>query len=420
MSVGSTGDAVIQLQKRLNQLGLNIGSADGDYGQKTRAGVAEAQRLLAAAGYSLNITGEADAETLRLIFDIDAEAALMTLRKGSKGKRVRELQNRLIDLKLLEGAADGSYGSQTEAAVLLFQKKMIECGFTDLKENGIVSPETFQILMEDLNAYFISPLSYNEMQPQILTEEMLYSKACILIDAPSGEVLFVYNADEKMYPASTTKIMTLLLALENLDPNQQVTIPASAANIPADSSRVPVYPGEQMQIKDLIYGLMLRSGNDAANAIAEITAGSVDTFVELMNMRAEELNMGSTSFANPHGYHDENHYSTARDLATLTRYCLTNSSFCEFSTCLSYTMAETSKRAPLTLTNSYEIFQPSSQYYIEGAAGVKSGYTSHAGFCYVGAAQRDEKTLIAVILGVPGRNHGWTDLKRLFEYGFSR
>lgn len=420
LSSGSNGDDVLKLQNRLIELGIDTGKADGDYGSKTRSAVSEAQRLLIAAGYNIQQTGSADEETLRLIFDLEAEDALRTLRRGSKGNRVKELQTRLLDLKLLHGYADGDYGSKTEAAVLHFQQKMAESGFEDLPQDGIASPKTLEMLMGDLSPYFVSPLSYDERSPLSLTPDHLYSQACILIDAPGGEVLFEHEADTQLYPASTTKIMTLLLALESGNLDQTITIPACASDVPADSSLVPVYPGEKMTMRDLLHGLMLRSGNDAANAVAEITAGSIDMFVEQMNAKAAELGMVNTHFVNPHGYHDENHYSTARDLAILTRKGLTDPTFCQIVTCLGYTMPATSKRKEFMLPNTYEIFDPASPYFIEGAAGVKSGYTSLAGFCYVGAAQRDERTLIAVILGVSGRNRGWTDLKRLFEYGFAQ
>ena len=213
--------------------------------------------------------------------------------------------------------------------------------------------------------------------------------------------------------------MTLLLALERGGLDQEITIPACAADVPKDSSLVPVYEGEQMPFLDLLYGLIIRSGNDAANAVAELCAGSVDAFVARMNARAYELGMTGTHFVNPHGYHDPDHYTTARDLATLTRQGLTDPTFCQIVTCLRYALPATSKRGELVIENAYEIFKPDSPFYIEGAAGVKSGYTSRAGFCYVGAAQRNGQTLIAVILDAPTRNRAWTDLKRLFAYGFA-
>ena len=420
LTSGDTGEQVRQMQQRLRELALLNGKADGIYGKQTAAAVAEAQRLLIRAGYVVEQTGIADSDTLALLFDSSAEAALKTLSPGSKGDRVRELQNRLIELNFSKDTADGAYGSKTKEAVVRFQQTMTELGVEDLATDGIVTPDVWRVLMSDLSQYgYLAPVDYDSSMPEWLIPEMLYAKSCILIDAPTGEVLFQKDADTILFPASTTKIMTLLLALEAGRLDETIIIPQSAANVAADSSLVPVYPGEQMQMYDLLHGLMIRSGNDAANAVAELICGSQEAFVQLMNQRAGELGMLNTHFVNPHGYHDENHYSTARDLATLTRYGLTDPQFCRVVTCLEYTLPATEKRSPLTLQNTNEIFDPSSEYYIDGAAGVKSGYTSHAGFCYVGAVQRNGRTFIAVILGVPGRNRGWLDLKKLFDYGFA-
>ena len=334
------------------------------------------------------------------------------------GDRVRQLQSRLIDLKLLSDDADGVYGDNTEAAVRLFQQRMIQLGLNGLELDGVATPGLVDLLMSDLSVYgFQAPIYFDESAPLALSEDDLYAKACIVMEATTGNVLFAHEADTQLYPASTTKIMTLLLALERGGLDQEITIPACAADVPKDSSLVPVYEGEQMPFLDLLYGLIIRSGNDAANAVAELCAGSVDAFVARMNARAYELGMTGTHFVNPHGYHDPDHYTTARDLATLTRQGLTDPTFCQIVTCLRYTLPATSKRGELVIENAYEIFKPDSPFYIEGAAGVKSGYTSRAGFCYVGAAQRNGQTLIAVILDAPTRNRAWTDLKRLFAYG---
>ena len=174
-----------------------------------------------------------------------------------------------------------------------------------------------------------------------------------------------------------------------------------------------------MTLRDLLYGLMIRSGNDAANAVAQLYAGSVERFVEQMNELAARLGMTGSHFVNPHGYHDAVHYTTARDLAIAARKGLTDPVFCEIVTCMSYTLPSTESRDELVLQNIWEIFNPDSEYFIPGAAGIKSGYTSAAGFCYVGAAQRDGRTLIAVVLGESTRNRAWIDLRRLFAYGFA-
>ena len=141
--------------------------------------------------------------------------------------------------------------------------------------------------------------------------------------------------------------------------------------------------------------------------------------MQQMNQLADELGMQNSLFVNPHGYHHDKHYTTARDLAIAARAGLTDPEFCKIVTCMSYTMPATSKRDTLVLENVWELFDPESKYYIPGAAGVKSGYTSAAGFCYVGAAQTGQGTLIAVVLHAPTRNLAWQDMKKLFSYGYA-
>lgn len=420
LHTGQTGEEVRHLQQRLISLGLLSGTADGDYGQKTQTAVSEAQRLLILAGYEVTQTGAADDATIALLYDESAEPALLTLCAGSKGDRVRDVQNRLIDLKLMEPPADGAYGTATTEAVRRFQLKMEQLGATVSRRDGVVDVDTYNLLFSDLSVYqFPAPVCFDASKPLSLTSDHLYGDACIVIEATSGKVLFEYNSRQRMYPASTTKTMTLLLALEMARLDETVTIPQSAAEVPADSSLVPVYPGEKMTMDALLHGLMIRSGNDAANAVATLCSGSTSGFVDAMNLKAQQLGAYDTHFMNPHGYHDPEHYTTAYDLATITRAGLTDAQFCRIVTCLSYTLPETSKRQPLTLTCTHEIFDPESEYYIPYAAGVKSGYTSAAGFCYVGAAQTRQGTLIAVVLHAPTRNRAWQDLQKLFAYGYA-
>lgn len=421
LKVGDKGDGVKALQERLIALELTSSKADGIYGKQTTAAVLEAQKLLAFAGYHVTETGDADVATLALIFDDSATDALQTMCLGSKGIRVQQLQTRLIDLKMLDDKADGAYGKNTLNAIKKLQNQLISLGVMDVPTDGIATTKMQDLIASDLSDYgFVAPIYFDESNPLALSEEYLYAKSALVIDAISGNVLFELNADAKMYPASTTKIMSLLVALEYTDIDEIITIPESAADIAKDSSLVPVFAGEQMSMRDLLYGLMIRSGNDAANAVAELHSGSVNAFVARMNEKAAQLGMSNTHFTNPHGYHDERHYSSARDLATVTRSGLTDQIFCEIVTCLAYTLPQTTLRGPLQLSNTYEIFDPDSPYYINGAAGVKSGFTNAAGFCYVGAAQRDGKTLIAVLLNAQGRNRGWMDLRKLFEYGFAK
>jgi D-alanyl-D-alanine carboxypeptidase (penicillin-binding protein 5/6) len=174
-----------------------------------------------------------------------------------------------------------------------------------------------------------------------------------------------------------------------------------------------------MVMRDLLYGMMIRSGNDAANAVAVLCSGSVEAFAEEMNQTAKKLGMEHSHFVNAHGYTAEGHYTTARDLVIAARNGLTQPLFREIVTCLKYTLPATEKRGELPVNVKWEIFNPLSPYYISHAAGVKSGYTSTAGFCYVGAYQENGVTLIAAVMGGQGRNMAWTDLKRLFAYGMA-
>ena len=247
----------------------------------------------------------------------------------------------------------------------------------------------------------------------------LISRSAILMDAYTGEVLYEKNADYRRYPASTTKIMTLLVSIEKCDGRKMVTVPKCSQDISLDSTRVPVYTGEQMPLQDLWYGLIFNSGNDAANAIAYLTSGSVSNFVKDMNQKAEALGMRNTHFANAHGLHNPEHYTTARDMALLTRHALDIDLFREITFSTAYTMQPTSLRGELVLDHRYGITDFSSKFYYPYAQGIKTGYTQMAGQCYVGCADKDGHELIVVLMycGLT-KNEKWGEAKKLFEYGF--
>jgi len=241
-----------------------------------------------------------------------------------------------------------------------------------------------------------------------------------VIDNESGTVLFSKDSRVRMFPASTTKIMTLLLAIETgWDFNMTVTVPSEAGKVPGDSSTVPVYEGEVTTFGDLLYGMMLKSGNDAANAIAVIVSGSLDAFVEKMNKRATELGCVGTHFTNAHGYHDENHYSTAYDLALITQEALKHPEVLQIISTPSYLM-HASPREPFQINTSNSMILPESVYYYEDCIGVKTGTHSKAGMCFVGAAEKDGLTLITVALNCESDDAKWKDTARLLDYGFTR
>ena len=278
-------------------------------------------------------------------------------------------------------------------------------------------------IMLALPACAVTPEDYDKKLPQMLEADHLYAEAAVLMDAISGRVLFTKNPTERMYPASTTKIMTLMLALESgIELNTPVVIPQQAAKIPRDSTLVPVFPGDQMTFGDLLYGFMLASGNDAANAIAVLVAGSTEAFVDRMNDRARQLGCEGTHFVNAHGYHDSEHYTTAMDLARMTQAALRIDMFRQITACPRYTMTIRREGEIITPTraNSNVLLNDESRYYYEDCIGVKTGTHSMAGNCFVGAAERDGVRLVSVVLKCPQSNEKWTDTIRLFDYGYTR
>ncbi len=421
LKAGQRSQAVLELQERLIQLGLLDGSADGIFGNATQSAVKEFQRCLKANGYNVDVDGVAGNATQKYLYDDGIVQEVLTLEKGDRGDSVKQLQNRLYQLSFLLELPDGVYGDNTQKAVLEFQQYMAEQGAANIQATGSADAATRALLNQDLSGYGLTtPTSYSSGDPLSLRPGHLYARTCVLMDADTGEILFEKRPDQQMYPASTTKIMTLMLALEALPLDKVVTIPKEAGQVPGDSSLVPVYAGEEMTVQDLLTELMLRSGNDAANATAVLAAGTLDDFVAQMNARAAQLGMVNTHFVNPHGYHDNQHYTSARDLAILTREALKNQDFVDIVSTLRYTMAATSKRGALSLSNSYAILNSASSYYDQRAFGVKTGYTSLAGYCYVGAARSDGHTLIAVLFNAgQQKENKWTDAHRLFDYGFA-
>ena len=418
LSVKAEKTDIRKLQERLLSLGYEIGEADGIPGEKTAAAILLAQTLLAGKGHDVQLTGSPDEKTAELIMQEENSGLLRTLLRGSWGTRVQEAQRKLVGLNLLRDSADGKYGANTEAAVIAFETWATGHIPDRIEPDGRLSQEEYALLMSDLSIYgFEAPVYFDDAHPETLKGTYLYAGNACLINAVTGEVLLEKAADEQVEPASTTKIVTLLTALSLCDPDETVVIPDAAADVPKDSSLVPVYPGETMTMRDLLYAMTIRSGNDAANAVAVLCAGSTEAFAEEMNRTAADLGMENSHFVNAHGYPAKGHYTSARDLVTAARYGLTLAPFREIVTCLKYTLPPTEKRDALVLNLKWEIFDPESEFYIPHAAGVKSGYASSAGFCYVGAYQENGVTLIAAVLGCRGRNMAWTDLKRLFAYG---
>ena len=232
----------------------------------------------------------------------------------------------------------------------------------------------------------------------------LSAHSAILLDAMSGRVLYEKRADDKHLIASTTKIMTGLLICEQCSPASPVKIPKSAVGV--EGSSLYLQEGEILSVKELLYGLLLRSGNDAAVALALYCDGSVEAFADRMNEKAEDLGLYSTHFANPHGLDSEENYSTARDLATLAAYAMENELFREI--CATKTMTMGNR----VLQNHNKLL-----WNYEGAVGVKTGFTKAAGRILVSAAEKNGRRLIAVTLQAP---NDWKDHAKLLDYGFTQ
>ena len=223
------------------------------------------------------------------------------------------------------------------------------------------------------------------------------------------QVFYERAADEQAYPASTTKIMTCILALENLDLDQKVTVGEEvlghyelSAGYSSKSSLMGLEVGETLTVRDILYGLMLVSGNDAADALAVAVAGSVKDFVAMMNEKAASLGMTNTHFVNPNGVQNENHYTTARDIATLTAYALKNEDFCTIVSTASYTLSATNMHPEARTKNNtnkliYTSESDTESCLYEYAIGVKTGDTPAAGKCLVAAAKKDGATVICVL-----------------------
>lgn len=264
---------------------------------------------------------------------------------------------------------------------------------------------------------------YNPDQPENLRSTQLSAQSAIVIDAKSGEAVFEKNADDRRFPASTTKVLTALLAITLSKPDDVVTVSASALMIPEDSSIIGLVAGEQLTMDELIKATMVFSGNDGANAIAEHIAGSQEAFANIMNETAYRLGAVNTHFVNAHGYHDDNHYSTARDMAIISKAAMENETFREIAKLTSYTLEANQWRERKRKTSDNDFLMNSNrdegEFYYPYAIGIKTGYHSLAGRCFVGAAQKDGIDLISVTLQGSSRGR-WTDTKKLFEYGFAQ
>ena len=252
--------------------------------------------------------------------------------------------------------------------------------------------------------------------------------SAILIESKTGRILYEKNSEEKRYPASITKIMTALLTLENVEDLQsKATVSYNAVfSVPSGYSVDTLKVGEELSIEELLYALLVKSSNEAANVLAEYVAGNVDSFATMMNTRAAELGCKNTNFVNPNGIHNENHYSTAYDLSLIAKEAMKNETFRKIVSTVSHTLPSTNKyeQTDRNLITTNDLINKKNKNYYEYAIGIKTGYTAYAKNCLVAGANKDGVELISVVLGtdkkeINGLSKRDTDTKILFEYVYN-
>lgn len=258
----------------------------------------------------------------------------------------------------------------------------------------------------------------------------IYSEAAILMDSNTGKVLYDKSSKERKFPASTTKILTAILTIENCENlDEIVTVDFDSIDmVPSGYTVATLQVGEEITINQLLQVLLVHSANDAANVLAKRVGGTIEDFVSMMNEKAKEIGCKDSHFTNPSGKQDENHYSTAYDLALIMNYCMKNSTFRSLAGSKSCIIPATNKYSERVYTNSNELLvvdtrDVSSNYYYPFAIAGKTGYTAEAKNCLVSVASKDDLELICVILGALRTDEGlsarFIDTKQLFEYGYS-
>lgn len=245
------------------------------------------------------------------------------------------------------------------------------------------------------------------------------AESAIVMDASSGMVLYEKNSTDKKYPASITKIMTTLLAIENSSLSDTVTFSRDAVfGVDLDSSRIGIDVGEQLSMQDCLYGVMLASANEVSYAVAEHVAGNLEQFVQMMNDRAKELGAVNTHFSNPHGLQDENHYTCAYDMALISREAIKNTTFQKITGARTYIIAPTNIQSQARpLANHHKFLKGAIRY--EGAIGGKTGYTATAKYTLVTYAKRGDMNLICVIMASDSADTQYSDTAALLDYGFN-
>jgi D-alanyl-D-alanine carboxypeptidase (penicillin-binding protein 5/6) len=248
----------------------------------------------------------------------------------------------------------------------------------------------------------------------------LDAQAAILMDATTGEIIYSKNINDKHYPASITKLMTVLLCLENCEKDDIVTFSDNAIySIEPGSSHIAIMPGEKLTVEQCLYGIMLQSANEVSNGIAEHVDGTIEKFCQHMTQRAKELGAQNTNFVNANGLHDENHYTSAYDMALIAKELLKFPYFKEIMASTYYEIPPTNLQSETRyLHGQNQLLKSSSIFYYEYCEGGKTGFTNEAGNTLVAYAKKGDTELISVVLQSTGYGE-YTDTTALFDYGFN-
>ena len=269
---------------------------------------------------------------------------------------------------------------------------------------------TSVVLADDIDAEIFNDISSSIPTSSISNSEpTINSRSAIVLDRSSGSILYGKAENEKRKMASTTKIMTAIIVIENSNLDNIVTVSSKSAG--TGGSRLGLHTDDRISIKDLLYGLLLCSGNDAAVTLAETVGGSIEGFADLMNKKAIDLGLVSTHFVTPHGLDNDNHYTTAYELALITNYALKNPTFCNFVRTKNYTVLI--NNSPKSLSNTNELLGN-----LDGVYGVKTGFTNGANRCLVTSIKRGNLDIICIVLGADTKKDRTKDSIALIEYVF--
>ena len=264
------------------------------------------------------------------------------------------------------------------------------------------------VLLNCINVYAVEGLSVD-------------AKSALIVEKNTGNIVYEKDKDEKIYPASTTKILTAIIVIENCDLDDVAKVSQKAiSNVPIEYITAPLYVGEEMKVKDLLYALLLKSSNDAAYVLAEHVGGSTEGFAEMMNKKAKDIGCKNSHFVNPNGIDNKDHYTTAYDMYLITNYAMKNVTFAKIVATDEYTLPATNKcpNSNRVMKNTNNFVNPSSKYYDENVKGVKTGTTDLAGNCLITDSSKNNLDFITVVLGAQTSDSKFSETQKMMEYAY--